>query len=79
MKKPFGLAADTISHDTVEALKALLAEAEQGEMIGFAFAAMYKGRDFIVNTAGEAHRSPTFARGMVQALDDHLMQKVHNQ
>lgn len=77
MKRPFTLAPDSISHDTVEALQALLADAERGEIIGVAFAVMYKGRDFIVNTAGEAHRSPTFARGMVQALDDHLMQKVH--
>jgi hypothetical protein len=77
MKKPFELMPDNISHDTVEALKSLLEEAERGEMIGFAFAAMYKGRDFTVNTAGEAHRSPTFARGMVQALDDHLMDRVH--
>jgi hypothetical protein len=77
MKKPFELMPDNISHDTVEALKSLLEEAERGEIIGFAFAAMYKGRDFIVNTAGEAYRSPTFARGMVQALDDHLMNRVH--
>jgi hypothetical protein len=77
MKKPFELMPDNISHDTVEALKSLLEEAERGEIIGFAFAAMYKGRDFIVNTAGEAYRSPTFARGMVQALDDHLMDRVH--
>ena len=77
MKKPFGLMPDTISKDTVEALKTLLADAERGDIIGIACAAMYKGRDFIVNTAGEAHRSPTFARGMVNALDDHLMYKVH--
>jgi hypothetical protein len=25
----------------------------------------------------EVRRSPTFARGMVQALDDHLMNRVH--
>jgi hypothetical protein len=77
MDRPFALAPDSLSNDTIEALRELLTSAERGEIIGIAFAVMYKGRDYIVNTAGEAHRSPTFARGMVQALDDHLMQKVH--
>lgn len=77
MKKPFVLAPDVISHDSVEALRTLLEDAENGNLIGVAFAAMYKKGSFIVNTAGEAHRSPTFSRGMVKALDDHLMQKVH--
>ena len=77
MDRPFSLAPDSISHDTIEALRVLLKDAEKGEVIGLAFAVMYKGRDYIVNTAGEAHRSPTFTRGMVQALDDHLMNMVH--
>lgn len=77
MERPFGLVQETISHDTVEALRKLLRAAEHGEVIGVAFAVMYKGRDYVVNTAGEAHRSPTFTRGMVKALDDHLMQLVH--
>lgn len=77
MDRPFGLVEETISHDTIEALRELLNSAERGEIIGIAFAVMFKGRDYTVNTAGEAHRSPTFARGMVQALDDHLMQRVH--
>lgn len=78
MDRPFTLAPDSISHDTIEALKVLLEDAKKGEVIGLAFAVMYKGRDYIVNTAGEAHRSPTFTRGMVQALDDHLMHMVHD-
>lgn len=77
MDRPFTLVQETISHDTIEALRVLLKDAERGEIIGVAFAVMYKGRDYIVNAAGEAYRSPTFARGMVKALDDHLMQKVH--
>lgn len=77
MDRPFGLARDTISHDTIEALRELLKSAERGEIIGIAFAVMYKGRDYIVDTAGEAHRRPTFTRGMVQALDDHLMRRVN--
>lgn len=79
MKKHFTLIPGTISKDTVEALQSLLRDAESGDIIGFVYAAMYKGRNFIVNTAGEAYQSPTFARGMVAALDDHLMDRVRNE
>jgi len=61
-----------MSVDTVQALRQLLAEAERGEIVGVAFAAMYKRRNFFVGAAGEAYRNPTFARGMVCALSDQL-------
>lgn len=72
MKPPFKLASDTVSGDTIAALSELLAHAKRGHVIGLAFCAMYKGRRYITNTAGEAKRNPTFTRGMVAALDDHL-------
>lgn len=72
MKPPFRLAPDHLSHDTVEALQELLDDARKGHIIGVAFCAMYKQRKFIVNTAGEAHRNPTFTRGMVSCLNDSL-------
>lgn len=76
MKDPYVLLPDYISHDTVDCLKQLLAQAKRGEIIGMAYAAMLKRRAYIVNTAGEAHRSPTFARGMVAALDDQLAGRI---
>lgn len=76
MKRPFVLIPDAVSNDTVECLKTLLTQARRGEVIGIAFAAMLKQRSYIVNTAGEAHNSPTFARGMVAALDDQLAGRV---
>lgn len=76
MKSPFHLVPDTISKDTVECLEQLLRAARRGQVIGLAYAAMLKRREYIVNTAGEAHRNPTFARGMVSALDDQLGDKV---
>lgn len=79
MRKPFILMPDTISTDTVECLEQLLDAARRGQVIGLAFAAMLKRRHYIVNTAGEAHRNPTFARGMVSALDDQLGIKVKGQ
>ena len=72
MKSPFVLVSDEISHDTIEALTELLEDARRGELIGIAFAAMYKQRKFIVDTAGEAHRNPIFTRGMLACLDDKL-------
>lgn len=72
MKKPFTLISDTVSTDTVECLSLLLRRARRGEVIGLAYCAMLKQRAYIVNTAGVAHESPTFARGMVAALDDEL-------
>jgi len=65
MRPPFRLVPDTVSGDTVKALRYLLAEAKKGQIIGVAYVAMYKRREFIANAAGEAKRSPTFTRGMI--------------
>lgn len=79
MKPRYRLVHDTISGDTVEALQELLSAAKSGHIIGIAFVAMYRGRQFIVNTAGEARRNPTFTRGMLRALDDRLSEAVEYQ
>lgn len=76
MKPPFVLTPDAVSNDTVKCLETLLSHAKSGEVIGVAFAAMLKRRHFIVNSAGEAHRNPTFTRGMIAALDDQLAGRV---
>lgn len=78
MKPPFTLAPEPISHDSVEALKALLHDAKQGDLIGIAFTAMYKKRSYVVNAAGEAHRNPTFSLGMVEVLNDYLLQQINS-
>jgi hypothetical protein len=67
----------TRSRETIEVIEALAqllrqARDEENPLIGIAIAAMYKGRTFIVDTAGECRRNPTFTRGMIQALDDRL-------
>jgi hypothetical protein len=79
MKGPFYLVPDSVSNDTVECLEQLLKHARSGEVIGLAFAAMLKQRTFIVNSAGEAHRNPTFSRGMLAALDDQLSQRIRGE
>jgi hypothetical protein len=78
LKPPFTLVPDNVSTDTVECLEVLLRRARRGEVIGLAYAAMLKKRNFIVNTAGTAHDSPTFARGMIAALDDELSQRIRS-
>lgn len=79
MKPPFRLVPDSLSKDTFEALTQLLDLAQRGELIGVAFAGILKQRRYFVNTAGEAHRNPTFARGCVSALDDQLGQRMRNE
>ena len=72
------LVPDRLSYDTVECLQQLLKSAERGDLVGMAFAGAYKGREFAVSASGVAYTSPTYARGMVAALDDWLA-KVQNQ
>lgn len=76
MKKPFVLLPHSVSHDTVECLETLLSEAKRGQVIGIAYAAMLRKRAYVVNTAGEAHRSPTFSRGCVMALSDEIGRRI---
>jgi hypothetical protein len=76
VKAPFSLVRDKISNDTIECLEQLLEAARRGEIIGLAYAAMMRRRRYIVNTAGEAHHSPTFTRGMLLALDDELSERI---
>jgi len=45
-------------------------------VVGIAFAALFKNRSYTVHAAGEARRCPTFTRGMVQALDDHIAEQL---
>lgn len=78
MRPPFRLVPDTLSNETTEALTQLLELARSGELIGIAFGGMLRQRGYFVNTAGEAHRNPTFARGVVAALDDSLSNRIHN-
>lgn len=70
------LVQDQVSEDTIACLQLLLRRAIRGEVIGLAYCAMLKQRAYIVDTAGVAHDSPTFARGMVRALDDSIAARM---
>lgn len=75
-KPPYILIEDTVSNETVQCLETLLRAAKSGELVGIAYAVMLKRRGYITNTAGEAHRNPTFSRGMIAALDDKLALRI---
>jgi hypothetical protein len=74
---PYHLIRDTVSRDTVEALRQLLQGAEDGQITGIAFAVTLKNRRFLTNVAGSCYRDATAARGMIRALDDELSALVH--
>lgn len=70
------LVRDHVSRDLLQACEQLLEAARAGEIVGMAFGVALKGRRYIVNVAGTLARDPTFARGVVAALDDELMGMV---
>lgn len=76
MRGIFKLEPHPISQDTVLALEEMLADARAGRIVGLVIAAMYVEREYVVGATGEAFRSPTFARGMVAAIDDQLSRMI---
>jgi hypothetical protein len=72
VRPPFRYVGAEPSADTIAVLTDLLAAAKAGELIGVAFAAMYRKREYVVGYTGECARNPTFTRGMVAALNDDL-------
>jgi len=67
---------DNISRDTVEALETLLEGAKAGHIKGIIFGAMLPRRRYMVNIAGDATRDPTFARGIIGAMEDELREII---
>lgn len=77
MPKPrFKLVHFPGSPDTVQALRARLAEAEARELIGIAYVAMYSHREYAIGIEGETRKSPTLTRGMLHVLDDELAKLI---
>lgn len=74
----YQLVRDEISQDTVEALEELLRSAKNGQLVGIIFGVMMKHRRYMVNSAGEARRDPTFALGMCHMLTSEMIALVHD-
>lgn len=76
MKPPFRLIQAHPPDDVIQALEYLLREAMEGRVIGLAYGAILKRRAYFVDAAGEAHRNPLFASGVVAILGDELRSRV---
>ena len=68
--------SNAVSDDTIEALENLLKRAKAGEVVGLAFAALLPRRRYFIEVTGDAYKDPTFARGMVSAIDDELRSMI---
>lgn len=76
MKRPFSLAGEHPSSDTIEVLRELLGMAEHGQVIGIACVVMLKRRQLQTLTTGEASRSPVFTVGAVRVLEQSILNHV---
>jgi len=61
-----------VNLETIECLEHLLDEARQGNLIGLAFAALFRRRNYTTHACGEVRRDRVFTRGMLRDLDDQL-------
>lgn len=70
------LVRDQVSRDVLETAEQLLDAVRAGQIVGIAFGVALRGKRYFVNVTGTLARDPTFARGVVAALDDELMGMV---
>ena len=75
MKIPFTVIPAVGSEDTARCIDEL--HRHRRRIIGLAYVVLYTGRNYETHLCGEAERSPTFARGAVQVLDDKLSDRIH--
>lgn len=71
------LLTETISTDTLECAKALVKKSQDGEVIGAVIGFLYRRQKYSIAVCGHAYDNPTWARGVVAALDDELHSLVH--
>lgn len=64
------------NEDVIETLAYLLVEASAGRLTGIAYAATVSQGNYITDVAGEAHRKPLTALGMVHVLADNLTRQI---
>lgn len=78
-RAPFRLVPAGGSHETVECLRALLAQAEAGDLIGVAWVSMYRRRTWDYRACGETHRNRAWTLGMLQAFSAKLANDINDQ
>jgi hypothetical protein len=65
------------SMDTLQCARRLVVSAQDGEVVGAVIGFLYRRQRYSVAVCGVAHENPTWARGVVQAIDDELADLVH--
>lgn len=65
-----------VDDDTVTCLRALLADAEAGKIVGITYAALSKDHQFFFSSCGEAQRSPAWATAMSVTLHHGNVRRV---
>jgi hypothetical protein len=68
---------ETVSHDTIECALAMAEGSKNGHIVGAVIGFLYKYRKYSVAVCGEAYRDPTWARGVIGAIEDELRHLIH--
>jgi hypothetical protein len=78
VKRPFKLVPhEHGSSEVVACLRSLLRDAEAGKLIGVAWVAMYKQREWDYMACGEAHRNPAWTIGMLTSFSIKLANDIN--
>jgi hypothetical protein len=70
---------DESCQDVVSLLEGLLADARAGKLTGIAGVRIYRDRHYTYGVTGETVSNPTFTRGMLKVLDDHIASLIQAQ
>ncbi len=74
MSRVVRLAERRTSKETIETLKALLAEARAGEIVGLAYIALQQGAEYTADVTGSCKTSRVITVGAIQFLVHRLLQ-----
>ena len=65
-----------VEQATVEALRKLQQQAEQGAIVGLVYVALYRGGDYQGDAVGRARRFPLYCLGLIRALEQILVKLI---
>lgn len=71
-RQPLRVVLPQADRETIEILLDLLYRAEQGEVVGLAYVALHRGKDYSGDVSGSVKSHPLFTIGVIRALE-HLV------
>ncbi len=74
---PHGLVREFISKETIQCAQHLHDGSEAGVVIGAVIGYLYTRRRYGIAICGEAQADPTWARGVLGAIEDELRDMIH--